>query len=184
MQSLYFLLDLPCVLTLPDGIAGGQEKCEKCLSEFKFDGMIDYKKCKSLSRAIHELCPQGIDVFFDNVGGKILEAALSNLRRKARVVLCGSISEYNSKPQDLLGPRNYMALLIHRARMEGFVVFDYAAQFDSAAKEMIPWIQAGKLKYSEHVLFGLDQAPQALGMLFTGQNQGKMIIQLHSSSSL
>ena len=115
------------------GIAGGADKCRTLTDEYRFDAAIDYK-AGSVARALREHCPDGIDVFFDNVGGDVLEAALRNLARGARIVLCGAVSQYNEGA--LHGPRNYMNLLVKRARMEGFVVFDFAARYGEAAREM------------------------------------------------
>src|SRR5439155_6215635 len=116
------------------GIAGGREKCEWLTAELGFDAAIDYKGEK-VSTRLRELCPKGMDVFWDNVGGKILEAALANLARGARVVLCGAISNYNAP--EPAGPRNYMNLLVRRARMEGFVVFDYMHRADEAMADLV-----------------------------------------------
>jgi NADPH-dependent curcumin reductase CurA len=160
------------------GTAGGAEKCKMLIEEFGFDDAIDYKAVKSLRSEVKKKCPKGIDIYFDNVGGDHLEAALANMRRGARIVLCGAISQYNEKAENLSGPRNYMQLLISRARMEGFVVFDYAKQYRNAAAEMKQWIGEGKLKYSEYFVDGLESSPDALAMLFSGKNTGKTIVRI------
>lgn len=157
------------------GIAGGADKCRLGTEEFGFDAAVDYK-AGEVGRQLRAQCPDGIDVYFDNVGGPVLEAALSNLARGARVVLCGAISQYNEGA--MRGPRNYMALLIRRARMEGFVVFDYADRYPEAAREIAGWIKEGKLCYREHIVDGLETFPEALLMLYDGSNTGKLMLKL------
>jgi len=158
------------------GIAGGPEKCEWLTGELGFDGAIDYK-AEKVSARLRELCPHGLDVFWDNVGGEQLEAALSNLARGARIVICGAISSYNaSSPPP--GPRNYMNLLARRARMEGFVVFDYLTRTDEAMAELVPWVMEGKIRHREDVRDGLENAPKALLDLFSGANTGKLIVKI------
>jgi NADPH-dependent curcumin reductase CurA len=157
------------------GIAGREDKCRIVTEEFGFDAAIDYKSGE-IGRQLRAECPDGIDVYFDNVGGGVLEAALSNLARGARVVLCGAISQYNEGA--MRGPRNYMALLIKRARMEGFVVFDFADRYAEAAQEMAGWIRAGKLGSREHIVDGLEAFPEALLMLYDGTNMGKLMLKV------
>lgn len=157
------------------GIAGGPDKCRRVTDEYGFDAAIDYK-AGELSKQLRERCPDGIDVYFDNVGGEVLEAALSNLARGARVVLCGAVSQYNEGA--MRGPRNYMALLVKRARMEGFVVFDYAERYAEAGRDMASWIEAGKLHSREHIVDGLEQFPEALLMLYRGANTGKLLLRV------
>jgi NADPH-dependent curcumin reductase CurA len=159
------------------GLAGGADKCRSVVDDFGFDAAIDYKK-EDVRKKLREHCPNGIHIYFDNVGGPILEAALANLARKARIVLCGAISQYNATPDELRGPRNYMTLLVNRARMEGFVVFDYAARYGEAAREMAGWIAEGKLKAREDVVEGLETFPQTLLKLFRGENVGKLVIKV------
>jgi hypothetical protein len=157
------------------GIAGGPEKCEWLTGELGFDGAIDYKSEK-VSARLRELCPGGIDVFWDNVGGEILEAGLANLAMHARVVLCGAISNYNApKPK---GPRNYMNLLVRRARMEGFVVFDYMSRTNEAMAELVPLVMEGKIRHREDVREGLEAAPAALVDLYSGDNSGKLLVKI------
>ena len=162
------------------GIAGGSEKCRLLTEEYGFDAAVDYKGEQSVAAALREHCPDGIDVFFDNVGGEILEAALRNLARGARVVLCGAISQYNEGAQQ--GPRNYMALLIKRARMEGFVVFDYARRYAEAAQEIAGWISSGQLTTREHIVDGLETFPESLLMLYRGENTGKLMLRVSEGS--
>lgn len=157
------------------GIAGGPEKCRLVTEEFGFDAAIDYKTGE-VGQQLREACPNGIDVYFDNVGGAVLDAALSNLARGARVVLCGAISQYNEGA--IRGPRNYMALLVKRARMEGFIVFDFADRYSEAAHEIAGWINDGKLRSREHIVEGLEAFPDALLMLYNGANTGKLMLQL------
>lgn len=158
------------------GIAGGKEKCDYLINELGFDDAIDYKS-EDLHAGLKRACPQGVDIYFDNVGGDILNAALTRLRMHARVVICGAISQYNST-EGVKGPSNYMSLLVNRARMQGMVVFDYADRYGDAAKEMAGWMQAGKLKHREHVVEGLEGFPEHLMMLFRGENLGKLVLKV------
>jgi NADPH-dependent curcumin reductase CurA len=157
------------------GIAGGPEKCAWLTDELGFDAAIDYK-AGEVSKRLRELCPKGLDVFFDNVGGEILEAALANLAWHARVVLCGAISNYNAEVPH--GPRNYMNLLVRRSRMEGFVVFDYFPRTDEAMAELVPMVMNGTLRHREDIREGLETAPQALVDLYTGANKGKLLVKI------
>ena len=158
------------------GIAGGPEKCDWVTRELGFDAAIDYRS-EDVRARLKEQCPDGIDVYWDNVGGEILEAALGRLAVHARVVYCGAISSYNaSSPPP--GPRNYMQVLIRRARLEGFLVFDYVERIDEALAELVPLVRSGQLRYREDIRQGLDSAPAALGDLFTGANDGKLIVRV------
>jgi NADPH-dependent curcumin reductase CurA len=157
------------------GIAGGPEKCELLTEAYGYDAAIDYKGA-DVRRALREACPDGIDVFFDNVGGPILEAALARLDRGARVVLCGAVSQYNSGAMQ--GPRNYMSLLINRASMAGFVVFDYAARYPEATRELRGWLADGSLRSREDVVDGIETFPETLNMLFSGANTGKLVLRV------
>ncbi len=157
------------------GIAGGPEKCRMLTEDYGYDAAVDYR-AESVARALRERCPDGINVFFDNVGGEVLEGALRNLARGARVVLCGAVSQYNEGA--LHGPRNYMNLLVKRARMEGFVVFDYAARYGEAAREIAGWINEGRITAREHIVDGLDAFPEALLMLYRGENTGKLMLKV------
>jgi NADPH-dependent curcumin reductase len=157
------------------GIAGGRQKCEWLTRELGFDAAIDYKS-EPLAARLREVCPKGLDVFWDNVGGEILEAALANLAMHARVVLCGAIANYNAAEPK--GPRNYMNLLVRRARMEGFVVFDYLSRTDEAMAELVPLVMEGKLRHREDVRDGLDSAPAALVDLYSGDNSGKLLVKI------
>ena len=156
------------------GIAGGAEKCRYITEELGFDAAIDYKN-EDVGKALARHCPNGIDVYFDNVGGEILEIALMLLARHARVVICGAISQYNNI-QGMQGPRSYLSLLINHARMEGFVVFDYQQRYPEGIQALAGWTMAGKLKGREHVVEGLETFPETLQMLFRGENFGKLVI--------
>jgi NADPH-dependent curcumin reductase len=157
------------------GIAGGAEKCAY-LRALGFDAAIDYK-AGDLGAALREHCPSGIDVYFDNVGGETLDAALARLAMRARIVICGAISQYNATGK-MAGPANYLSLLVHRASMTGMVVMDYAARYPEAIAEMAGWMAAGKLTSKEHIVRGLAEFPRALNMLFAGENHGKLILEV------
>ncbi|WP_436498916.1 NADP-dependent oxidoreductase [Actinokineospora sp. HUAS TT18] len=159
------------------GIAGGAEKCRWLVDELGFDAAIDYKS-EDLKAALREHAPKGVDVYFDNVGGEMLDTVLARLARGARVVICGAISQYNATTE-VRGPANYLQLLVARARMEGFVVFDYAGRFREAAKELAGWIADGRLIAREDVVDGgVDAFPAALRKLFDGANTGKLVLRL------
>lgn len=158
------------------GIAGGQEKCDYLVNELGFDEAIDYKS-ENIYEALKEKCPKGIDVFFDNVGGEILDAALSKLRMHARIVICGAISQYNNKVK-VKGPSNYLSLLVNRATMQGMVVMDYAKDYGKAAQEMGMWIATGKLKSKEAIFDGIENFQETFGRLFSGDKKGKLILKV------
>ncbi|MGZ5363102.1 MAG: NADP-dependent oxidoreductase [Mycobacterium sp.] len=158
------------------GIAGGAEKCAYIVDELGFDEAIDYKN-ENVEARLREACPDGIDLYFDNVGGWILNDCLANLAMRGRVVLCGAISTYNDDGPPT-GPSNYLTLLVRRGRMEGFIILDYLDRFPAAQMEMAGWIAEGKIKSSEHIVEGLEKAPDALNLLFTGGNTGKVIVAL------
>ena len=158
------------------GLAGGKEKCDAVINEYGFDDCIDYK-AGDVGAAIKKACPDRIDVYFDNVGGEILDAALNNIAMNGRIVVCGAISQYNEVKAPA-GPANYLQLLVQRARMEGLVVFDYQKRFPEAAMQMAGWAQEGKLKFKEHVVEGIENFPDALRMLFEGRNHGKLVVKI------
>jgi len=158
------------------GIAGGADKCKFLVDELGFDAAIDYKS-EDVPAALKRECPKGVDVYFDNVGGDILDAVLSRLALKARVVICGAISQYNNK-EAVKGPANYLSLLVNRARMEGFVVMDHAAGFAAAGQEMAGWMAQGKLKSKEDIVEGLETFPETLMKLFNGENFGKLVLKV------
>lgn len=158
------------------GIAGGKEKCDFLINELGFDAAIDYKQ-GNLKAELRSACPDGVDIFFDNVGGEILDTVLTRLRMHARVVICGAISQYNNTTP-IKGPSNYMSLLVNRARMQGMVVFDYQDRYQQAAQEMAGWMAEGKLKHREHIVEGLETFPDRLMMLFHGENFGKLVLKV------
>ncbi len=158
------------------GIAGGAEKCRYIVEELGFDAAIDYK-LGPINTTLRELCPKGIDVYFDNVGGDILDACLAQLAMHARVVICGAISQYNSTG-GVKGPSNYMMLLVMRARMEGFLVMDYASRSAAAAREMAGWVREGKLKWRDDIVEGFETFPETFNSLFAGGNTGKLILKV------
>ncbi len=156
------------------GIAGGPEKCAEVVESYGFDDCLDYRE-PHLARRLRESCPEGIDVYFDNVGGEILDAALSNIAMRARVVLCGAISQYNEM-KNARGVTNTSMLIMRRARMEGFIVLDYSSRFAEAQLELAGMVHAGSLVHREHLVTGLEHAPDALNLLFTGGNHGKTLV--------
>ena len=156
------------------GIAGGADKCAY-LRSIGFDAAIDYKH-EDVKAALKQHCPKGVDVYFDNVGGEILDIVLTQLAMHARIVICGAISQYNESK--MKGPSNYMSLLVNRAMMKGMVVFDYASRYGEAAREMAGWMAAGQLKTREDVVEGLETFPETLLMLFKGENTGKLVLKV------
>ncbi|HEY3821499.1 MAG TPA: NADP-dependent oxidoreductase [Polyangiaceae bacterium] len=158
------------------GIAGGKDKCDWLVKEARFSAAIDYKS-EDVAARLRELCPDGVDVYFDNVGGDILDIALAQLAMHGRVVLCGAIATYNDaelRP----GPKHYLNLLLKRGRMEGFLVLDYLPRAAEAVMQLWQWVQGGELKDRVDVMHGLENAPRALRRLFTGENQGKQLLRI------
>lgn len=162
------------------GIAGGPEKCAWLRAEAGFDDVIDYKN-EDVDARIGETCPDKVDVFFDNVGGDILEAALNHINLRARVVLCGAISGYNAT-EPVPGPSNLLNLAIMRARMEGFIIVDYMDRAREAVTELVGWLQDGELTYEVDVQEGFENIPATLQRLFTGQNRGKQLMRIADPS--
>lgn len=158
------------------GIAGGPEKCKYLTEQLGFDGAIDYKN-EVVGKALKNHCPKGIDVYFDNVGGEILDAALGRLRMHARVVICGAISQYNNTTA-IKGPSNYLSLLVNRATMQGMVVMDYAKDYRTAAQEMGGWMAQGKLKSREDIYEGIENFHDTFQRLFTGKKNGKLVLKV------
>jgi NADPH-dependent curcumin reductase CurA len=158
------------------GIAGGADKVRYLTEELGFDAAIDYKT-EDVTAALKKHAPQGIDVFFDNVGGDILDAALANLATGARVVICGAISQYNNTSA-IKGPANYLQLLVKRATMKGLMVGDYYPRAMEAAMAMGGWIGSGKLKVRNDIQQGFERFPEVFAKLFTGENNGKLILQV------
>ncbi|MHB8691668.1 MAG: NADP-dependent oxidoreductase [Solirubrobacteraceae bacterium] len=158
------------------GIAGSDEKCAWLADELGFDDVINYRTDDVAAR-LRETCPGGIDLYFDNVGGELLDICLARLALRGRIVLCGAIASYNSREQ-AVGPRNYRNLIPMRGRMEGFIILDYLDRFAEAQAEMAGWVAAGKVKFAVHLVEGLERAPEALNLLFTGGNTGKVIVKV------
>jgi len=158
------------------GIAGTDEKCRWLVDDLGFDAAVNYRT-QDVGSRLREECPGGIDLYFDNVGGATLDTCLGQLALKGRVVLCGAISTYNEAGPPK-GPGNYRNLIVVRGRMEGFLILDYLDRFPDAQMAMAGWVAEGKIKHSEHVVEGLERAPEALNLLFTGGNTGKVIVRV------
>jgi NADPH-dependent curcumin reductase len=158
------------------GIAGSDEKCKWIVKELGFDAAINYKKEK-VREALKQKCPNGIDIYFDNVGGEILDAVLSQINIGARISICGMISQYNATAP-VPGPYNFINILTKRAHIQGFIVTDFMHRSKEAIADLSKWYQEGKLKYRIDVVEGLQNAPRAVNKLFEGTNQGKLIIQI------
>jgi NADPH-dependent curcumin reductase len=158
------------------GIAGGPQKCTSIVDELGFDEAIDYKS-ENVAARLREAAPDGIDLYFDNVGGEILDACLAQLALRGRIVLCGAIASYNESGTGR-GIANTSNLIVKRARMEGFLILDYFDRLDEGRAEVAGWLAEGKIKSSEHIVEGLENAPQALNLLFTGGNTGKVIVKV------
>jgi NADPH-dependent curcumin reductase CurA len=158
------------------GIAGGEDKCRFVVEELGFDACIDYK-AGPVQAGLKQHCPQGVDVYFDNVGGDILDAVLTRINMKARIVICGAISQYNAT-EAVKGPANYLALLVNRARMEGMLVTDYAARYPEGVATLARWMKEGSFKSREHIVDGFDTFPSMLLMLFKGENLGKLVLKV------
>ena len=174
------------------GIAGGKAKCDWVVNELGFDACIDYKAAAPAStpagvtrwdavrEGLKQHCAKGVDIYFDNVGGEILDAVLARINLHARVIICGAISQYNNTTA-VKGPANYLSLLVNRARMEGIVVFDYADRYHLAVAEMAGYLKDGRMKSKEDVVVGLNTFPQTLLKLFNGENFGKLVLQVAES---
>jgi NADPH-dependent curcumin reductase CurA len=156
------------------GIAGSAEKCRWLTEEAHYDVAIDYRR-EDVAARLKQECRKGIDLYFDNVGGPILDACLARLARRGRVVLCGAISGYNG---GMVGPANYTTLIVQRGRMEGFIILDYVDRFPEAQLQLAGWAAEGRLAHAEHVVEGLEHAPDALNLLFDGGNTGKVVVHL------
>ncbi len=163
------------------GIAGGAAKCAWLKDDCGLDGVIDYKS-ENVEARLAALCPKGIDVFYDNVGGDILQAAVNNMAPNGRIVLCGQISSYDTTEQ-AEGPRNMMRLIYGSIRMQGFLCGTYAARFDEAVRDLAAWTQAGKIVYREDLHSGFDKLPSAFATLFSGSNQGTLLVAIDDSAT-
>jgi hypothetical protein len=159
------------------GITGTDEKAQLLKSKFNFDYAVNYKTTKDLNKAIHDACPKGVDIYFDNVGGEISDAVLANINKYARLPLCGTISHYNDTKIPL-GPRIQPILLTKSAMMKGFIVGDFSAKFPETINQLAHWLRDGKLTYTETIVYGFENIPQAFLDLFEGKNQGKMIVKI------
>ena len=160
------------------GIAGGKAKCDWVVKELGFDACIDYKAGPGAVRdGLKEHCPKGVNIYFDNVGGEILDHVLAKITRGARIIICGAISQYNNTTP-IQGPKNYLSLLVNRARMEGIVVFDYAERYHLAVAEMAGYLKVGRMKSKEDIVVGINTFPETLLKLFNGENFGKLVLQV------
>jgi NADPH:quinone reductase len=159
------------------GIAGGPDKTRCILKDCGFDAALDYKATTDYPAAIKELCPGGVDVYFDNVGGPVTDAVLANLNVRARVAICGQISHANDT-QPSTGPRMWRHILVARAKVQGFLVFDYAARYASALEQLAQWVRSGQIKYHEDIIEGFENMPRALIGLFRGENLGKRLVKV------
>ncbi len=158
------------------GIAGGKDKCDYLVNELGFDAAIDYKT-ENIYSGLKKHCPEGIDVYFDNVGGEMLDAALAKLRMHGRIVICGAISQYNNTGK-VQGPSNYMSLLVNRGTMRGMVVFDYVKQYGEAVADYSKWLQEGKIKTKEDIYEGIENFHETFLRLFSGEKLGKLILKV------
>jgi NADPH-dependent curcumin reductase CurA len=156
------------------GIAGGPQKCAEVVEQYGFDECLDHRE-ENLSKRLRAACPDGIDLYFDNVGGDVLDAVLANIAMRGRIVVCGAISQYNATERPR-GLANTSMLIMRRARMEGFLVFDFASRYLEAQTELAGMIQSGALVHHEHLVVGLEKAPDALNLLFSGGNHGKTLV--------
>jgi len=159
------------------GITGSDEKVALLTSTFKFDHAINYKTTKDLKEAVKSACPEGVDIYFDNVGGEISDAVLANINKYARLPVCGAISSYN-KTEVPLGPRLQPIILTKSATMKGFIIGDLSEHFPSATKQLTAWLNENKISFSETIIEGFDNIPQAFIDLFEGKNKGKMIVNI------
>jgi NADPH:quinone reductase len=165
------------------GIAGGKDKCDFLVNELGFDAAIDYKNTDNLRAALKDACPNGVDVYFDNVGGAITDAVMSLINFQARIAICGQITQYNlEKPE--LGPRVFVNLLTKSALAKGFIVNDYAARFKEGFVNLGQWLMEGKIKYRENIVEGLENTPQAFLGLFKGENTGKQLVKVADPGQL
>ena len=164
------------------GIAGGPEKCAEVVENYGFEECLDYRE-EHLNKRIRAACPKGVDLYFDNVGGEILDAVLANIAMHARIVLCGAISQYNSMERPK-GIANTSMMIMRRGRMQGFIVFDFAHRYAEAQVELATMVLDGRIAHQEHLVHGLEHAPDALNLLFTGGNHGKTLVVVDESVTL
>jgi NADPH-dependent curcumin reductase CurA len=159
------------------GIAGTDEKVRYVVEELGFDSAFNYKSARNCRAKLKTLCPQGIDVYFDNVGGAITDAVIPLLNVRARLVICGQISQYNLERPEM-GPRWLWALIVKQARAEGFLVFQFADRLEEGIRQMAQWLKEGKLKYRENIIEGLENAPRAFIGMLKGENIGKQLVKV------
>lgn len=159
------------------GIAGSHEKVELIISDFRFDGAINHKTSKDIDAAIKELCPEGVDVYFDNVGGSISDAVISNMNNYGRVVVCGTIADYNDS-QPAMGPRLLPLVVYKKLLIQGFLIGDYKDRFEEGRAQLKLWLAEDKIRYKETIIKGFDQLPNAFIGLFNGMNEGKMLVEI------
>ena len=159
------------------GIAGSDEKCQWVTDELGFDGCINYKTCGDMEQAIRDACPEGVDLFFDNVGGEILDAALMNLNKDANIVFCGSISNYNAT-EPMPGPYNWWQVLARSVTVQGYLISDYLSEFPEGQAQISEWINSGQLKFKEHIVDGFENTLDAYNLLFEGKNDGKLMVKV------
>ncbi|MNO99592.1 putative NADP-dependent oxidoreductase YfmJ [compost metagenome] len=159
------------------GLAGSEQKCRWLCDELGFDAAINYREVADVSAAIASTCPDGVDIYFDNVGGAILDAALLHINDRARIVFCGAISGYNSTVP-VPGPYNLWQILAHSARLEGFLIRDYFPRFGEGAAQMREWLLEGQIQFREQLVDGLDNCLPAFASLFDGSNTGKVVVRL------
>jgi NADPH-dependent curcumin reductase CurA len=159
------------------GIAGGEEKCNYLIKNLQYDEAIDYKSTPNIRKPLRKLCPERVDVYFDNVGGDVSDAVFYMLNNNARIVLCGQIALYNLNRLSM-GPRMYPQFLIRRVKMQGFIVYDYIDQFSEARNQLKKWVSDKKIKYDENILEGFEKLPEAFLGLFKGENIGKQLVKV------
>lgn len=159
------------------GVVGSPEKARYIVDELGYDAAINYRTSDNLRREIREAAPDGVNVYFDNVGGPVTDAVFENLAQRARIVICGQISQYNSTKQEM-GPRNLSRILTTRSRIEGFIVFDYADRYPQGLKDLATWVANGEIKYKEDIIQGLENAPAAFIGLLEGKNFGKLLVKI------
>lgn len=159
------------------GIAGSDDKCSLLKEQFRFNETLNYKTAKIIKKAVAAVCPDGVDVYYDNVGGKITEGVIANLNFHSRMVLCGQISQYNNTEVAMV-PDILPRLLTRSILVQGFIVNNYRDRFGEVFVNLINWVKEGKLKYKETIIHGFDKLPEAFIGLFSGQNQGKMLVEV------
>jgi NADPH-dependent curcumin reductase CurA len=159
------------------GIAGGEKKCDYLNNDLQFNEVIDYKSTANIRKILRKLCPERVDIYFDNVGGDISDGVFYMLNNFSRVVICGQIALYNLNRLSM-GPRMYPQFLIKRVKLQGFIVYDYSEKFPEAIDQLKKWIQDGKIRYDENIVDGFENIPEAFLGLFRGDNIGKQLVKI------